>query len=150
LFGWGWSFAYGPLYGVGFGAASAALMLLITASTGLDPVDTKRPMATLINDRNFAIIIGIAIGAYGMLYYVNLYGLELALVFSSMCVLGAILCSSYTRYLCAVYQGAKQGLPFRFARFLAFCHSAGLLRISGIGYQFRHRELFDYLSGAAD
>jgi hypothetical protein len=147
LFGWGWSVAYGPLYGIGFGAASATLLLLVTASTGLDPVDITRPMATLDSDRNFAAIIGIAIGACIMLYYVTLYGLEVALIFSSMCVFGAILSSSYTRYLVTAYLGAMHGLPFRFAHFLDLCHSAGILRISGAGYQFRHRELLDYLAG---
>ena len=141
--------AEGPLYGIGFGVANVALILLITASSGLDPVNATRPTATLVNDRNFAIIIGIAIGAYATLYYVPLYGLVVALVFASMCLLGSVMSSFYTRYIVAVYIGKFQGLPFRFATFLNWCHSAGILRVSGIGYQFRHQELLDYLSEPA-
>jgi hypothetical protein len=136
-----------PLYGIGYGVTNAVLMILITASSGLDPVNATRPKATLINDRNFAVVIGIAIGAYAALYYTPIYGLGVALMFASMCLLGSFFASFYTRYLIAVYIGGFHGLPFRFAAFLDWCRSAGILRISGIGYQFRHQELLDYLTG---
>jgi hypothetical protein len=136
----------GTFYGLGFGVTLAALLILITASSGPDPVSATRPMATLVNDRNFAVVIGIALGAYATLYYVSLYGLAVALWLASMCVLGSFFSSSYMRYLVAAYFGRTEGLPFRFARFLSWCHSAGLLRVSGIGYQFRHQELLDYLN----
>jgi hypothetical protein len=62
-----------------------------------------------------------------------------------MCVIGAIVRSTYARYLAAAYLGKTRGLPLRFARFLDWCQSAGIMRISGAGYQFRHKELLDYL-----
>jgi hypothetical protein len=37
-------------------------------------------------------------------------------------------------------------LPWRLGSFLDWCYQAGLIRIAGIGYQFRHRELQDYLA----
>ncbi|WP_443221128.1 NACHT domain-containing protein [Streptomyces sp. 4N509B] len=37
-------------------------------------------------------------------------------------------------------------LPFRLGRFLDWCCEAGLTRTAGIAYQFRHRELQDYLA----
>ncbi|MBB2914069.1 hypothetical protein FHS43_005381 [Streptosporangium becharense] len=37
-------------------------------------------------------------------------------------------------------------LPWRLGRFLDWCYGAGLLRISGIAYQFRHLELRDHLA----
>ena len=37
-------------------------------------------------------------------------------------------------------------LPWRFGRFLHWCYEAGLIRVAGISYQFRHRELQDYLA----
>jgi hypothetical protein len=40
----------------------------------------------------------------------------------------------------------SQWLPWRLAGFLDWCYKAGLIRIAGIGYQFRHRELQDYLA----
>jgi hypothetical protein len=138
--------AAGPFYGIGYGITNAAMFILITASYGLDPANATRPTATLVNDRNFAIIIGVAIGGYATLYYIPIYGLVIALMFASMCVLGSVLSSSYTRYLITVFFGGFRGLPLRFASFLSWCHSAGILRASGIGYQFRHQELLDYLT----
>lgn len=146
LFGFLGAATEGTFYGLGLAVTSAALTILITASSGLDPVSATRPMATLVNDRNFAVVIGIALGAYATLYYVSLYGLAAALMLASMCVLGSFFSSSYMRYLVAAYFGGTEGLPLRFAGFLDWCHSTGLLRISGIGYQFRHQELLDYLN----
>ena len=104
-------------------------------------------MATLMNDRDFAIVMAIAIGAFATLYYVTLYGLTVAFIYAAMCFLGVVFSSSYMRYLAAAYCGGIfRKLPFRFARFLNWCHSAGILRVSGIGYQFRHKELLDYLA----
>lgn len=37
-------------------------------------------------------------------------------------------------------------LPWSLGRFLHWCYGAGLLRISGVAYQFRHRELQDHLA----
>jgi hypothetical protein len=37
-------------------------------------------------------------------------------------------------------------LPWRLGSFLRWCYDAGLIRAAGIGYQFRHRELQDYLA----
>ncbi|GAA0965523.1 NACHT domain-containing protein [Actinocorallia libanotica] len=37
-------------------------------------------------------------------------------------------------------------LPRRLGRFLHWCYQTGLLRTSGVAYQFRHRELQDYLA----
>ena len=147
LMGFLGSYASGPLYGIGVGASSGALIALLTASYGLDPVDATRPMATLINDRNFAFLVGLVVGGFWTLYYITLYGLKMSLMLSSMCVAGAVLSSSYSRYLVAVYLGIRRGLPFRFAYFLDSCHIAGILRLSGAGYQFRHREITDYLLG---
>ena len=50
------------------------------------------------------------------------------------------------RYLIAVSIAASaQLIPLRFARFLRWAYEAGILRISGNAYQFRHNELRDWL-----
>jgi hypothetical protein len=139
------AWVYGTGYGIGIGISWVSVITLVTASVGLGPIKATRPIAPLINGRNFAVVIGFAIGAYATLYYVTEYGLTLALTFGAMCVLGSLCSSSYIRYLIAACFGRIQGLPFRFAGFLAWCHSAGILRVSGLGYQFRHQELLDYL-----
>lgn len=45
---------------------------------------------------------------------------------------------------------ARGMLPWRFGRFLHACHHAGILRTAGAAYQFRHRELQDYLATYRD
>ncbi|SEG81719.1 NACHT domain-containing protein [Thermomonospora echinospora] len=57
---------------------------------------------------------------------------------------------AWMRYLVAALVGRARGrLPLRPARFLAWAHRAGLLRVTGRAYQFRHRELQEWLAGEA-
>lgn len=136
---------FGVAYGIGFGVAGCTLVVLIASSTGLDPIDVGRPAGPLVNDLNFAILTGCAFAAYSILYYVPIYGLPAAVMLSSCWLTLSILASSYIRYFIAACIGFHRGLPLRFARFLNWCYSAGILRASGIGYQFRHQEVLDYL-----
>ncbi|WP_160097365.1 NACHT domain-containing protein [Kibdelosporangium aridum] len=137
--------AYGAMYGVGIGMTSAALMLLVAASYGPQRVDATHPLASLLNDRNFAIALGLTVGAFAFLYYIPLRGITTALMLALMCVMGSILASAYTRYLVTAFVGWIYGLPLRLARFLSWAQRAGFLRLSGAGYQFRHQELLEYL-----
>ncbi|MCQ8195345.1 transposase [Streptomyces rugosispiralis] len=41
---------------------------------------------------------------------------------------------------------SSQPLPWRLGRFLGWCCDTGLTRTAGIAYQFRHRELQDFLT----
>jgi hypothetical protein len=54
-----------------------------------------------------------------------------------------------TRYvaflLCTRGRFTTDPLPWRLGRFLNWCYQAGLIRQAGISYQFRHRELQQYL-----
>ncbi|MDX3850241.1 NACHT domain-containing protein [Streptomyces sp. AK02-01A] len=47
--------------------------------------------------------------------------------------------------LCTRRWWSSQPLPWRLGRFLDWCCDAGLTRTAGIAYQFRHRELQDFL-----
>ncbi|MGW6745577.1 NACHT domain-containing protein [Streptomyces sp. NPDC055025] len=47
--------------------------------------------------------------------------------------------------LCTRRWWSHQPLPWRLGRFLDWCCDAGLTRTAGIAYQFRHRELQDFL-----
>jgi hypothetical protein len=52
----------------------------------------------------------------------------------------------WTRYhITAVVNAMRGKAPLRFGAFLDWATQAGLLRISGIAYQFRHRQLQDWL-----
>ncbi|MFF9457383.1 NACHT domain-containing protein [Streptomyces flaveolus] len=48
----------------------------------------------------------------------------------------------YLVFLCCV----RGRLPWRLGTFLNWAYEAGLLRVSGVAYQFRHRELQDWLT----
>ncbi|MGY0055003.1 NACHT domain-containing protein [Streptomyces sp. LZ34] len=52
----------------------------------------------------------------------------------------------YVALLLSTRQGSGRWLPWRLARFLDWCCNAGLMRPAGIAYQFRHRELQDFLA----
>lgn len=55
--------------------------------------------------------------------------------------------SAWTRYHITVVVNAARGRgPLRFGAFLDWAHQAGLLRVSGIAYQFQHQQLQDWLA----
>jgi len=59
--------------------------------------------------------------------------------------------ASSARYYLGVVVGALRGTrPLGFNAFLDWCCHAGLLRVSGIAYQFRHRQLQDWLVSRND
>jgi hypothetical protein len=57
---------------------------------------------------------------------------------------------AWLRYVIAVSVSARRKrLPLRFGRFLNWAYQAGILRISGNAYQFRHVEIRDWLKSVA-
>jgi hypothetical protein len=52
----------------------------------------------------------------------------------------------YIAFLLCTRRWNDHWLPWRLGSFLHWCYQGRLLRIGGIGYQFRHRELQDYLT----
>ena len=55
--------------------------------------------------------------------------------------------SAWTRYyISVVINATRRRGPLRFGAFLDWAQQAGLLRVSGVAYQFRHRQLQDWLS----
>ncbi|WUH92186.1 hypothetical protein OG900_20110 [Streptomyces sp. NBC_00433] len=57
-----------------------------------------------------------------------------------------LLTSAGRRYLMFLACCRGRLLPWRLGAFLNWSYGAGLLRVSGIAYQFRHRELQDWLA----
>lgn len=55
------------------------------------------------------------------------------------------LCGDTVMYLCWLLVHLRR-VPFRLSRFLDWCHAAGLIRITGGVYQFRHREFQEWLA----
>jgi hypothetical protein len=59
--------------------------------------------------------------------------------------------SAWTRYHIAVVINWMRGrAPLRFGAFLDWAHDAGLLRVSGVAYQFRHRQLQEWLTSTVN
>ena len=71
-----------------------------------------------------------------------LFGFFLAFTFG---LLRAPAAMRYFAFLLCVRVGPR-ALPWRLGRFLHWATKAELLRTSGIAYQFRHRELQDWLA----
>ncbi|GAB3708473.1 hypothetical protein GCM10027598_12900 [Amycolatopsis oliviviridis] len=127
----------------------AILMIALNAGSSLSPPgvdEVLSPIRVIKNDLNVAVLGSLLLGAYGILYYLPLYGVSVAIWFGGMCALGRFCCSAFVRYFCAATYGSLRfGLPWAFAKFMDWGRAAGLLRISGAGYQFRHREIKEYL-----
>jgi Protein kinase domain/NACHT domain len=155
-------------------AAGLAFLLALGLTSGLVlGTDDRSPRAiaprdVIRADRNFGIAAGLAFGLGGGLagglagalphwlagrLGVGLLpepggltlglaeGLALGLAFG-LAFGGA----SSVRYYLGVAAGAARGTrPLAFGSFLDWCCHAGLLRLSGTAYQFRHRQLQDWL-----
>ncbi|MFJ7292821.1 NACHT domain-containing protein [Streptomyces collinus] len=55
----------------------------------------------------------------------------------------------YISMLLLTRSWTRRPLPWRLGRFLRWCYHAGLVRVAGTAYQFRHRELQDHLARQA-
>jgi hypothetical protein len=63
----------------------------------------------------------------------------------------AVGANAWTRYrVSVVILAVRQQAPLRFDTFLDWAQQAGLLRVSGVTYQFRHRQLQDWLTSPDD
>ena len=96
----------------------------------------------LVSWLGFGLPLGLVFGL--------VFGLPLGLVFGLMGLLasGILVGSVYWRYLALLLftrRWSDRWLPWRLGSFLHWCYQARLVRVAGIGYQFRHRELQDYL-----
>ncbi|MEU3054890.1 NACHT domain-containing protein [Streptomyces griseus] len=75
-------------------------------------------------------------------------GLGLDTVLPPLVLLGLLYCAlsgDTVMYLCWLLVHFRR-VPFRLSRFLDWCHVAGLIRITGGVYQFRHREFQEWLA----
>jgi hypothetical protein len=116
---------------IGFAGGAA-----IGLSTGL----TTQLLAGLINQ--------LAAGLSAPTAVVGTSGLTTGLSYG-LAVWFAICAPMWIRYhLFAAWNALRGRSPLRFGKFLGWAVKAGLLRESGISYQFRHQELQDRLASA--
>lgn len=148
--------ALGPALGLALGFTGVLASILFTDqwTAGVrDPRDVVRGSLTF--GLTFGLAFGLAFGfAFGVATGIT-WGLPSGLAFglASWFVFwlagGMSLGLSWLRYvamlLCTRYWN-NVWLPMRLGRFLQWCYLVGLLRVAGVAYQFRHRELQEYLS----
>jgi NACHT domain len=70
-------------------------------------------------------------------------GLAVGLAFG---LTGGLAGLRYVAFLLCTRRWNRRPLPWRLGRFLDWCYDAGLIRVAGIAYQFRHQELQNYLA----
>ncbi|MGW1193076.1 tetratricopeptide repeat protein, partial [Streptomyces sp. NPDC002559] len=116
-----------------------------------EPIATASPRATIRDDMVYGLLIGPLTGTLAGTLAAILATDDYRFGLVVGCVVGAVVgftsgfASAARRY--GVFLLCSRGkLPFRLADFLDWAVTAGLLRYSGPGYQFRHRELQQWLN----
>jgi hypothetical protein len=106
----------------------------------------QSPLAILRGDLVASLLLGAAFGLVQAFTVWDLLGAGVAISFMVAYAVGSAATSAHSRYLVAVYlSGTRYGIPFGYYRFLRWASKAGLLRMSGVAYQFRHVGLQRYL-----
>ncbi|MFC7388170.1 NACHT domain-containing protein [Sphaerisporangium rhizosphaerae] len=148
-------FVVSPGAGLGVGLAFGLVTGLSTSGTVSvgDPRDLVR--ADLISNLVFGLPLGILSGlAFGFPFGIVsglavgivsglTFGLTFGLAFDLAFPLAGV---RYVALLVCTRRWNAVWLPWRLGRLLHWATGAGLMRVAGIGYQFRHRELQDYLA----
>ncbi|MFG2293439.1 NACHT domain-containing protein [Streptomyces sp. NPDC048603] len=113
------------------------------------------PQATLTGPRDplraelrYALVLAatgsLAGGAFAAQFLADARGFGYGAVIVAPLVLG-LAAPAWRRHL--AFKGSMSGeLPLRLGGFLDWCCEAGLMRVEGFAYQFRHRELQDWLA----
>ncbi|MGW1997844.1 NACHT domain-containing protein [Embleya sp. NPDC001921] len=136
---------------VGF-AVGFAFGLAVWLGLGLDEetAEVGDPRDLVRADLAAGLAFGLAFGLGAGLVFGNGGGLAFGIVMAlglglEAGLLGAFVGIRYVAFLLCVRIGPR-ALPWRLGRFLHWATDAGLLRTAGIAYQFRHRELQDWLA----
>ena len=128
--------ALGITFAFGVGLAMGLAVVLSTAFRHYSVADTRQIIRTTYVA---GIVAGLAKGLVAGLAMGRVAGLAMGLV-------AGLAGIRYIAFLLCARRWSDHWLPWRLGRFLHWCYEAGLIRIAGISYQFRHRELQDYLA----
>ncbi|MFE3197848.1 NACHT domain-containing protein [Embleya sp. NPDC059237] len=138
----------GFLFGLAAGLAIALLGWLRAAANGsednatrlVDPRDL--PRANLVVTLVLGLVGGLSLGLICALLSEPGFGLMVGFAYALMVGIAG---SRGIVFLMCVRRGPHR-LPWRLGRFLNWATEAGLLRVAGTAYQFRHRELQEWLA----
>jgi hypothetical protein len=132
--------ALGITFALAIGLAMGLAVALSTAFRRYTVADTRRIIRTTYVA---GVIAGLAMGLVVGLAMGPVAGLAMGLAAGLVAGLADI---RYIAFLMCTRRWSDHWLSWRLGLFLHWCYEAGLIRIAGIGYQFRHRELQDYLA----
>lgn len=132
--------ALGITFAFAVGLAMGLAVVLSTSFRHYSVADTRQMIRTTYVA---GIVAGLAMGLAAGLAMGLVAGLAMGLVAGLVAGLAGI---RYIAFLLCTRRWSDHWLPWRLGRFLHWCYEAGLLRIAGISYQFRHQELQDYLA----
>ncbi|MFE5813026.1 NACHT domain-containing protein [Streptomyces sp. NPDC056479] len=136
------------------GVVTALVMLTSTAFLGKatsQPADAADRTVSdprlllrgdLVSGLLVAVVFGLVVGVGAGGTMGASYGVALGVV--SLCAV-ILVANAWTRYVMLLLC-TRRLLPWRLGTFLDWAYRGGLLRISGNAYQFRHRELQDWLA----
>lgn len=154
-----WGFA--PSTSIVFPSMIAMGLLVLAAIIAGDleatPITAMGPATVLRSDLLYRAVVSLPVGLCAGLIFGLVFGLVHGV--ASGLLVGATLwlstalaivsTSALWRYFLFLLF-ARRMMPFRLNAFLAWSYEAGLLRMSGNAYQFRHREFQDWLAGSPD
>lgn len=152
LFGFAGGLAAGLIVGFGLVAFSVVVLIVDQSPTAdIRPHDAvgKDAVSMLALGVAAGIMIGVPSGLVSWLVAGRTAGLRYGVVIAIPVAIipSLFLAAVGVRYIIAVLFGAAARIhPLRLGRFLDWAYDAGLLRISGVAYQFRHQELQDHLT----
>ncbi|WP_143060351.1 NACHT domain-containing protein [Streptomyces sp. TLI_105] len=130
--------------------AAAAFGLMAGGAMGVAVAPDERqdgPRALVRSDAvSWALLLGDLVAIFALLGYGMAGWRGLALVLLPLALVGALVSNSLSLRYVVFLVLARRILPWRLGRFLHACHQAGILRTAGAAYQFRRRELQDYLA----
>ena len=136
----GFLLAFGITFAFAVGLAMGLAVMLSTGFRHYSVADTRQIIRTTYVA---GIVAGLAIGLVAGLVMGQVTGLAMGLVAGIVAGLAGI---RYIAFLLCTRRWSDHWLPWRLGGFLHWCYEAGLIRISGVSYQFRHQELQDYLA----
>ncbi|MEV4130683.1 hypothetical protein AB0J72_00775 [Dactylosporangium sp. NPDC049742] len=141
------SFFYDEPYGIVAGTSVAVLGIVVILSIPSDLARTQSPRSVLRGDLFAAILFGAAFGSVQTAVTSEVLGLPMAICIGLCWVVSTVITCAAGRYLFAVILSSiyLNRTPIRLLAFFDWCCRAGLMRKSGIGFQFRHKGLERYL-----
>lgn len=164
----------GPEYSLAYGAVSAMTLLFPIGLVGGFAFGLRRNLETTASSRGPNALVRADLRSGVLLGFSAAAAFTLTLVISNsvtyheslqstlgVAVILMVISGSVLAVLCGlIWAGAWRRyfstllctpgrLPWRLGRFLVWASDAGLLRVAGNAYQFRHRELQDHLADAA-